>query len=142
MKRIILNKSQIKALDEAKIAVTATDNSLSSFSKAATDPNTTSDIQKARVAGDVDLMIGGPETNDDQPVQSVNVSNGQTVADAIGDQADDTLIRNGGMVSVTGDGISEGVVFTKKTLEEARLAKIKKDGRVMTKRELTKKLLN
>ena len=99
------------------------------------------DIQKAKVAGDVNLMISGPKSDDEQPVQSVNVSPGQTVADAIGDQADDGLIRNGGRVSVTGDGLGESYVFTKKTLEEARLAKIKRDGKVMTKKELTKSLL-
>jgi hypothetical protein len=100
-----------------------------------------SDIQKAKVAGDVNLTISGPKSNDDQPVQSVNVAPGQTVADAIGDQADDGLIRNGGKVSVTGDGLGESYIFTKKTLEEARLMKIRKDGRVMTKKELTESLL-
>ena len=141
MKRIVLNKKQINHLQEVNIVTTASDNSLSSFSKSASDTNTMADIQKAKVAGDVNLMISGPKSDDEQPVQSVNVSPGQTVADAIGDQADDGLIRNGGRVSVTGDGLGESYVFTKKTLEEARLAKIKRDGKVMTKKELTKSLL-
>lgn len=141
MKRIVLNKKQVKHLQEVNIVANAADNSLSSFSKTANDTNTMSDIQKAKIAGDVNLTISGPNSNDDQPVQSVNVSPGQTVADAIGDQADDGLIRNGGRVSVTGDGIGESYIFTKKTLEEARLAKIRKDGKVMSKKELTKSLL-
>lgn len=141
MKRIVLNKKQINHLQEVNIVTTASDNSLSSFSKSASDTNTMADIQKAKVAGDVNLMISGPKSDDEQPVQSVNVSPGQTIADAIGDQADDGLIRNGGRVSVTGDGLGESYVFTKKTLEEARLAKIKRDGKVMTKKELTKSLL-
>jgi hypothetical protein len=141
MKKIVLNKKQLKHLEEVNIVTTASDNSLSSFSKSANDTNTMSDIQKAKVAGDVNLTISGPKSNDDQPVQSVNVAPGQTVADAIGDQADDGLIRNGGKVSVTGDGLGESYIFTKKTLEEARLMKIRKDGRVMTKKELTESLL-
>lgn len=141
MKKIVLNKKQVKHLQEVNIATTAPDNSLSSFSKTANDTNTIADIQKAKVAGDVNLTISGPNSNDDQPVQSVNVAQGQTVADAIGDQADDGLIRNGGKVSVTGDGLGESYIFTKKTLEEVRLAKIKRDGRVMTKKQLTESLL-
>ena len=53
----------------------------------------------------------------------------------------DDLIRNGGSVLLGGDGLGESYVFDKKTIEEARLAKIKRDGRVMTKKELRESLL-
>ena len=56
-------------------------------------------------------------------------------------QANDDLIRNGGSVLLGGDGLGESYVFDKKTIEEVRLAKIKRDGRVMTKKELRESLL-
>jgi hypothetical protein len=144
MKKIIIKKSQLNRIHEeasVNIAATASDNSLSSFSKAATDTNTVSDIQKAKVAGDVNLIVGGPDSHDDQPVQNITVANGQTVADAISDQGSDELIRNGSRLSITGDGLDESVIFNKKTLEEVRLSKIKQNGLVFTKKELTEHFL-
>lgn len=143
-RRVILKKSQLKRINEAtsvNIAANAADNSLSAFSKVATDTNTTADIQKAKVAGDVNLVVGGPDSSDEQPVQTINVANGQTVADAISDQGSDELIRNGSRMCITGDGLGEAVVFTKKKLEEARLAKIKRDGVTLSKRELKEQFL-
>lgn len=143
-RRVILKKSQLKRINEAtsvNIAANAADNSLSAFSKVATDTNTTADIQKAKVAGDVNLVVGGPDSSDEQPVQTINVANGQTVADAISDQGSDELIRNGSRMHITGDGLGEAVVFTKKKLEEARLAKIKRDGITLSKRELKEQFL-
>lgn len=144
MKKIIIKKSQLNHIhEEASVNITATaaDNSLSSFSKVATDTNTVSDIQKAKVAGDVNLIVGGPDSHDDQPVQNITVANGQSVADAISDQGSDELIRNGSRLSITGDGLDESVVFNKKTLEEVRLSKIKQNGFVFTKKELTEHFL-
>jgi hypothetical protein len=144
MKKVILKKSQLKKIQEASsvnIAANASDNSLSAFSKIATDTNTSADIQKAKVAGDVNLVVGGPDSSDDQPVQIVNVNKGQSVADAISDQGNDELIRNGSRLCVTGDGIGESYVFTKKILKEARLAKIKREGYTLTKKELLESLL-
>ena len=144
MKKVIFRKSQINRLCEestVNIAANAPDNSLSSFSKVATDTNTISDIQKAKVAGDVNLMIGGPDSNDNQPVQNIMVAKGQTVADAISDQGSDELVRNGSKLNITGDGLGECFIFTKKTLEEARLSKMKRNGLVLTKKELTERFL-
>lgn len=127
--------------NSVNIAAQAKDNSLASFTKTAGDTNTVSDIQKAKVAGDVNLVLSGPKTNDEQPKQVVNVAAGDTVQNALTTQANDELIRNGGSVSVCGDGLGESYVFSKKALEEARLAKMRKDGKVMTKKELTESFL-
>jgi hypothetical protein len=43
---------------------------------------------------------------------------------------------------VSGDGISETKSFSKKSIEEARLKKMKKEGKVMTKFELRESFLN
>ena len=144
MKRIIISQRHMQYLNEentVNIAAQAKDNSLSSFSAAATDTNTASDMQKAKTAGDVNLVVTGPDSNDTQPKQVVNVAAGDTVQNAIADQASDDLIRNGGSVLVNGDGLGESYIFDKKTIEEARLAKMKRDGRVMTKKELRESLL-
>ena len=144
MKRIIISQRHMQYLNEentVNIAAQAKDNSLSSFSAAATDTNTASDVQKAKTAGDVNLGVTGPDSNDAQPKQVVNVAAGDTVQNAIADQASDDLIRNGGSVVLGGDGLGESYVFDKKTIEEARLAKMKRDGRVMTKKELRESLL-
>ena len=73
--------------------------------------------------------------------QGVNVAAGDTIQSAIAGQANDDLIRKGGSVLLGGDGLGESYIFNKKTIEEARLAKIKRDGRVMTKKELRESLL-
>lgn len=144
MKTIIINKRHMNYLNEVNavnVAAQAKDNSLSSFTTAASDTNTVSDIQKAKIAGDVNLVVTGPKSDDTQPKQVVNVANGDTVQNALADQASDEIIRNGGSVVLSGDGIGESLVFSKKKLEEIRLNRIKKNGIVMSKKELTEKLL-
>lgn len=144
MKKIIISQrhlAQLNEEDSVNISAQANDNSLSSFSSAASSPNTVSDIQKAQTAGDVNLVVSGPESKDTQPQQIVNVGVGDTVQNAINTQANDELIRNGGSLKISGDGFGESVVFSKKMVEEARLAKIKRDGKVMTKKELTNSFL-
>lgn len=145
MKKLIISQRQLNKLNEentVNISANAKDNSLSSFSTAATSPTTTSDIQKAKVAGDVNLVLNGPDTNDEQPTQVVNVAAGDTIQNALATQGNDELIRNGSAVKLSGDGIGEAYVFTKKALKEARLAKIRKDGTTYSKKDLTKKILN
>jgi hypothetical protein len=145
MKKIIISQRQLSRLNEentVNISANAKDNSLSSFTTAATNPTTISDIQKAKVAGDVNLVLNGPNTNDEQPTQVVNVAAGDTVQNALATQGNDELIRNGSAVKLSGDGIGESYVFTKKSLKEARLAKIRKDGTTYSKKDLTNKILN
>lgn len=144
MKKIIISQRHLTRLNEEEsvnISAQANDNSLSSFSNVASNPNTTSDVQKAKTAGDVSLVVSGPESKDTQPQQIVNVGAGDTVQNAIKTQANDELIRNGGSLKISGDGFGESVVFSKKMVEEARLAKMKRDGKVMTKKELTNSFL-
>ena len=144
MKRLIISQRHLNCLNEENtinIAAQAKDTSSSSFSTAASDTNTMSDIQKAKNAGDVSLVVNGPNSNDNQPQQVINVGNGDTVQNAIATQGNDELIRNGGSLKINGDGFGESVVFTKKMVEEVRLNKIKKEGRVLTKKELTESFL-
>ena len=117
MKKIIISKNQLFKLNEensVNLDVTAKNNTTADFTNAATNTNTISDMNKAGVAGDVNLMIHGPQNDDTQPVQSVTVNAGDTIQNAINTQANDELIRNGGAVKVSGDGISETRCFSKK----------------------------
>lgn len=144
MKRIIINKSQLLKLNEensVNLDVQAKNNTTSDFINAATDSTTVGDINKAQAAGDVNLVINGPDSNDSQPVQRINVAKGDTIQNALNNQANDELIRNGGSAIIGGDGITnENHVYTKKMLEEIRLSNMKKNGEVLSKKELTKKL--
>ena len=138
MKKIIITRKQLKMLNENMVNITAKagGNSMSDFINTVGNVNTQSDINKAGRVGDVNLTISGPESNDTQPIQTVNVAPGETAQSAIQNQANDDLIRAGGKVEVSGDGFGESKIFTKKMVEEARIDSMRKTGKIMTKSEL------
>lgn len=127
--RCLEEENQVNILAQAK-------SDLSSYINAATSPDTQADIQKSKSAGDVTLTISGNKASDSQPTQIINVAAGDTVQNAMRTQANDTLIRNGGSVKITGDGFGESVVYTKKTIEEAHIKNIVSNGLSFTKRDL------
>lgn len=138
MKKVIITRNQLKMINENMVNITAKagGNSTSDFINTVGNVNTQNDINKAGRVGDVNLTISGPESNDTQPVQTVNVAPGETAQTAIQNQANDDLIRAGGKVEVTGDGFGESKIFTKKMVEEARIDSMRKTGKVITKKEL------
>ena len=138
MKKVIITRNQLKMINENMVNITAKagGDSTSDFINTVGNVNTQNDINKAGRVGDVNLTISGPESNDTQPVQTVNVAPGETAQSAIQNQANDDLIRAGGKVEVTGDGFGESKIFTKKMVEEARIDSMRKTGKVMTKKEL------
>lgn len=145
MKKVIISQKQLCYLNENSINISAQakDNSLHSFSNAATDTNAVSDIQKAQVAGDVNLIVNGPKTDDTQPVQQINVTKGDTVQNALATQGNDELIRNGGSVKITGDGIGETIKYTKNQIKEtARLKRLKEEGYIISKKNLMEMIMN
>lgn len=139
MKKLIITKKQMRRIlkeENINISAQAKTNSLSDFASVAGNGDTQSDIRKAGGLGsDVSLTISGPDTTDNQPQQQVNVANGQSLQDAVTTQANDTLIRNGGSLKLSGDGIKEEYTFKKRRVEEARLAKIRRDGNVIRKKD-------
>ena len=142
MKKIIVTSKQAKYLTEgnaANIAVQSKDNTTNGFINAATNSNTISDINNAsRVASDVNLVISGPNSNDSQPQQVVDVANGDTIQNALSQQTNDDIIKNGGSVKVIGDNLGEAKMFTKKTIEEARLKKLRENTISYSKKDLFK----
>jgi hypothetical protein len=137
MKKIFITKEQLNYLNEevVNIAATAKGNSMSDFSNTVGDTNTQADINKASRVGDVNLTITGPNNDDKQPTQTVNVAPGDTPQNAIANQANDDLIRAGGAVKLSGDGFGESKVYSKKLIENARLDGIRKNGRIFSKKE-------
>lgn len=142
MKKIVITRKQLFNINESMVNISAKagGNSTSDFINTVGNTNTQSDINKAGRVGDVNLTISGPESNDNQPIQTVNVAPGETPQAAIEAQANDDLIRAGGKVEVTGDGFGESKIFTKKMVEEARLASMRRTGKIMTKKELRESL--
>lgn len=142
MKKIIVSKSQLFKLNEesVNIGAQALNNTTSDFINTATNPNTVNDVNKAKAAGDVNLIINGPQSNDTQPQQIVNVAPGETVQNAMNNQTNDEIIRNGGSVKISGDGFGESKLFSKKMIEEARLFNMRKNGVIMTKKQLSESL--
>lgn len=137
MRKIIITRNQLRKLNEdvVNIGAKAKNNSVSDFVNTVGDVNTQNDINKAGRVGDVNLTISGPDTDDSQPTQIVNVAPGETPQQAIQNQANNDLIKKGSIV-VQGDGFGESKVFSKKMVEEARLNSMKKNGKVITKKEL------
>ena len=138
MKKIIISNKHLNILKEemVNIAAKAPNNSISDFTNTVSNVNTQTDINKASRVGDVNLTISGPNSDDNQPIQTVNVAPGETPQNAIKNQANDDLIRAGGKVEISGDGFGESKIFTKKMVEEARLDSMRKNGKILTKREL------
>lgn len=137
MRKIIITRNQLRKLNEdvVNIGAKAKNNSVSDFVNTVGDVNTQNDINKAGRVGDVNLTISGPDTDDSQPTQIVNVAPGETPQQAIQNQANNDLIKKGSIV-VQGDGFGESKVFSKKMVEEARLDSMKKTGKVMSKKEM------
>jgi hypothetical protein len=147
MKKIVISRHQLLKLNEesnnqVNVAVQPKDDTISSYAAAVTSPNALSDIQKAKSAGDVNVVVRSSKSTDKQPTQVVLVPQGQSVGEEMNNQLSQKLLDMGSPVIVQGDGIGESYVFTKKALREARLAKIKREGKVYTKKELTERFLN
>lgn len=142
---MIITRSQLKALNEENtinISTMAKDNNLNSFSTAAADTHTQSDIQKAKTAGDVNLVINGPKTSDNMPRQEINVGAGDTVQNAIAKQGNNELLQQGGSMQITGDGFGESKIYSKKMVEEARLKNMYNESKVFTKKQMNEKILD
>lgn len=148
MKMIITRKQLseltnfLKEENTVNISTMAKDNNLNSFSTAASDTHTQSDIQKAKTAGDVNLVINGPKTSDDMPRQEINVGAGDTVQNAIAKQGNNELLQQGGSMQITGDGFGESKVYMKKMVEEVRLKNLRKNSKVMSKKQMNEEILD
>lgn len=143
-KKIIINKEQLKRLDEVELSVSAPQNTSADYAQALNGTGTRSDLQQLKNTGsDPGAIVSGPQTTDQSPVVDVNVPVGSSAADALNEPTNSAAIKNGASVRVHGDGFPmESVKYTKKQLEEARLNNIKKNGTVYTKKSLRESIFN
>lgn len=141
MKKIVISKSQLNEVLKEENTTTVQLNTTGNTIPAVTNSviQNQPEITSASKYGDVNLHISNQKlngSNDSIPTQHVEVEKGQNVNQAIQQQVNPTVLSDGGDLEVSGDGISEGKSFSKKTIEEARLRKMRNEGKVMTKGEL------
>lgn len=137
-KKIIINRAQLRKLNEVDLSVQATQNTSADYGAALNNTNTRGDLQKLKNSGsDPGAIVSGPNTNDQSPSVDVNVPVGTNPVDALNEPSVSTAIKNGASARLHGDGFPmEGTKYTKRQLEEARLNNIRKNGVVTTKKKL------
>lgn len=148
MKKIIISNSQLKKVlaeeNTTNVQVNTTGNSIPSLTNAVMQNQPK--ITNAAKTGDVSLHLSNPSaqagSNDNIVTQHVEVGQGENISNAITKQVNPTALSQGGDVEVSGPGISEKKVFTKRMVEEARLKKMREEGVVLTKRALKESFLN
>ena len=140
MKRMIITAKQLNCLNEennVNLSLNTTGNTVASYTNAVTQNR--SDINQAGKMGDPIIHISNPNSqngsNDNAITQHVEVGKGESIEGAMQNQLNPTATSTGGDVEISGDGVYESR-FNKKKVEEARLAKMRSEGRVMTKKQL------
>ena len=120
---MIITTRQLGCLNEennVNVSLNATGNNISSFTNAVTQNKP--DILAAGKMGDPIIHISNPNSqngsNDDAITQHVEVGQGESIENAMQKQLNPTAV------------------------EEARLAKMRNEGRIMTKKELRESFLN
>lgn len=142
MKRIVINTRQLdKCLNEennVNVSLSTTASTVPSVVNTITQ--NMPKINQASKVGDPIIHVSNPNsqngTNDSQFTQHVEVEPGQTIQQAAQQQLNPSATSNGGDVEISGPGISEEKSYTKGAIENARLKKIRQEGRVMTKKQL------
>lgn len=141
MKKMIISRSQLRQLNEennVNVSLNSTGNTIPAFTN--TIVQNKPDIMAAGKMGDPIIHISNPNSqngsNDNAITQHVEVGKGESIENAMEKQLNPTATSTGGDVEISGDGVYEGKRYSKKAIEEARLAKMRAEGRVMTKKQL------
>lgn len=129
-------KNSINEENNITIGAKASENSIGSFTKAATSPEFNKQLANAQtVAPDVNVVISGPGENDSKPTEVIAKADDETITQAL-QKANPNNIQSGGKVE-----IQEGKTYTKKAVEEARLRKMYAEGVKYTKKSLNETFL-
>ena len=139
-KKMIINRKQFQKLSEnevtPKIVVPVDGNTVADAVSAINNPQTQRQLNSAQSsAGDVTLSLQGSGYDDAGPTQVVNKGPNDSYDTALGDQVNSDLFAKNPSIEVN-DTVDESRRFTKKQLEEARLANMKKNGHTFTKKNL------
>lgn len=138
MKRIIVSSSQVPYLKEetTTLQITAPNNNAGD---ALARGKTQAQIQNAQTTfggSNITAQITPEDGPGDSTITIPNSKGGTNgAAEAIKDNSTEVQKALSSGLNV-GVDVSESKVFTKKTIEEARLAKIRKEGRVLTKQQI------
>lgn len=151
MKKIIITRTQLNEMidknlkEDINVAVTANNNSSSDYLNALKNPNTTRDIQQAKsITPDVNAVVSGPKTDDNSPSIDCDVPAGSTVSDVMNKNPEigNAVGNKSARLVVHGDGFpNESKTYTKKNVDIARLYEMRRNGKVMSKKQLTENLL-
>jgi hypothetical protein len=138
---MIINTRQLSCLNEennVNVGLQTTASTIPSMVNTVTQNR--ADINQASKVGDPVIHISNPNSqngsNDNALTQHVEVEKGDTIERAMQNQLNPAATGTGGDVEISGDGISESKRFSKKEVEKARLAKMKNEGTVLTKKQL------
>lgn len=141
MKKLIISNKQLGCLSEVAITRIADDATSGAYIKASTNTNAINDLTKAKqfdkdVAMNVYSTKNGKEP-DEQCTVDVNVPEGESVQSVVNsDPAISRAAEQGANWNIHGDGFGESKIYTKKAVEEARLKKMRAEGKVFTKKSL------
>lgn len=130
--------------EDIDVAVDAKTNSQSEYLSALKSQGAQNDIMKAKaVSPDVNVSINGPKTTDKSPKLDIDVPNGSTPDQVMIQQPEiSSAIANGASAKIHGDGFpNESKTYTKKQVECMRLNEMRKNGTVMTKKQLNDEFL-
>lgn len=137
-KNIIINRSQLKKIDEAaNVAVQAPSNNSGAFIQAANSSDAKGDFQTAKDSGgeETGMEVYGPNQNGVR--LAVDVPQGSTIGNALQEPEISGQIQKGASVVMRGKGLQyETKKYTKKQLEEVRIANLKKKSKTYTKKAL------
>ena len=142
MKKLIISSKQltrcINEQNNVNVGLQSTANTIPSLVN--TVSQNRADINQASKLGDPVIHISNPNSqngsDDTKLTQHVEVGAGDTIERAMQNQLNPAATGNGGDVEISGDGISETKSFSKREVEEARLKKMRAEGKVMTKKQL------
>lgn len=146
MKRLIITSKQLGCLNEENninVSIDTTGNTIPSYTNAITANR--DDIANAGKIGDPIIHMSNPNSqngsNDNSITQHVEVGKGESIERAMQNQLNPTAIGQGGDVEISGDGVYEEKAYAKREIEEARLKKMRAEGKVMTKKQLKESFL-
>ena len=141
-KQIVINRSQLRKLNEVDLSVPAAQNTGAAYGAAVSNSDTRNQLRTLRQNSgeDTSAVVSGPNSNENSGIVNVEVPQGKSASDVITqDPGISKAIEGGARALVTGPGFPmEGKHYTKKELEEARIEQLKECGYHFTKKNLLK----
>lgn len=140
MADFIITEKQFRALfNEGVLNISAQSDAANkaAFGKALDSPEVSKQIDKAdSIAGDVNVTVTSPDTNNDMPTISVPTKQGETPAQALnnaGSDVDRAISQGCGVKITNADGVNESSLSVR-DIKEARKKNLEKGCKSYTKK--------